>query len=100
MPLLVNISNNSLKVISDSITENTCSEIVPLSDNSANDNNTNSLDDLLYGKNKNMYDSPWSNQLINPHSTMNSSNGIPKADVMVSQLFISYMYMIYYICYL
>lgn len=50
----------------------------------ANDNNTNSLDDLLYGKNKNMYDSPWANQqLINPHqSTMGSSNGHPKADVM------------------
>ena len=53
----------------------------------ANDNNTNSLDDLLYGKNKNMYDSPWSNQLINPHSTMGSSNGLPKSDVMVRQLF-------------
>ena len=56
-----------------------------LSDISANDNNTNSLDDLLYGKNKNMYDSPWTNQLINPHSTMGSSNGHQKADVMVGQ---------------
>ena len=55
-------------------------------ENLANDNNTNSLDDLLYGKNKNMYDSPWSNQLINPHSTMGSSNGLPKSDVMVGQL--------------
>ena len=59
-------------------------------ENLANDNNTNSLDDLLYGKNKNMYDSPWSNQLINPHSTMGSSNGLPKSDVMVGQLFVTF----------